>query len=282
MGHVTYEFLSSIGGGTNFLFLLREIESSSVWVGKIFRNSKSFLKGCADLNHRELLAERLAAEVGTCLPEMRLIDFPRIGFSPEFDRMLDTVSDMIIQDDLLITRFAGLSLHNYLKTSHAPRIRNLDDILRNFVFNLWFGNYDKKTDDYVVDNDLVCRSVDYSLSGPGFDPDDRLSIGAYFQSYDFARPWDCGWAISDPFLEVIRERRLGPDFFLPMVERIESLTDATLRAAFEGLSFYRYGAAERIDEVYFRFLLDRQAGIREAVRLWCGEGWPKGIRIPEE
>ncbi len=282
MRQPSYEYMGILSGGTNVLFLLRERDSSTLWAAKIFRNSKSFLPGHADLNQRALLASRLAVEVCTCAPEMRLVDFSEIGFTPDFDHMLDDVHDVIIQDRLLIVRHSGITLHNYLKIAPISSIANLDDVIRNFVFNLWFGNYDKKADDYIVDNELICRSVDYSLSGPGFVPDDHLSIGAYFQTYDYSRVWDTGWAIADPLLAVIRERQYSPEFFLPMIERIEGLSEDTIRAAFEGLAFFRYATRERIDSVWIRFLLERQAGLREAVARWCAEDYPKGTRIPEE
>jgi hypothetical protein len=282
MGCESYEFLSSLSGGTNVILLFRERETSVLWVGKIFRNSLSFLKGCADLNDRAILAARLAAETGACIPEVRLIDFREIDFSPEFDRMLDNLHDIIIQNRLLLVRFGGISLKNFLKIAFIRDIRNLDAILLNFVFNLWFGNYDKKTDDYVIDSEFVCHSVDYSLSGPGFVPDNRLSIGAYFQTYDFKHVWDSGWAIADPLIETIRDRGLGIEFFIPMVKQVEMIPDNAIRTAFDGLSFYRYGTGERIDDIFFGFLLERREGIREAVRAWCDAGYPKGERIPED
>ncbi|MEW5746316.1 MAG: hypothetical protein AB1805_12865 [Nitrospirota bacterium] len=277
----TYEFVEELAGGTNLNFIIRERATSAVWACKIFKNSKSFAKDHADLNDRAVLAHRLAMKTGTCVPEVRLIDASQVAFSPAFDTFLTRYAeDTIMQRKLLLEEFGGLALENFLKIAKLSKIRNLEQVLHNLVFNVWIGNYDSKEHDYVVNNDLICHSIDYSLTGPGFVDDYSLSIGAYFQTYDFDNVTDTGWAIADVLLDEIKHKRYTVDFFHPLISVIEGLDADTIKDAFKGLNFYRFGTTARINAAYIEFLLARKEKLRSAVNAWCEAHYPKGKRIP--
>lgn len=276
------ELLSRLYGGTNFPLLLHEESSGALWVGKIFCNAMAPSLRHTDLNHRVMLAYRLAVQVGAALPETLLVDFCHICFSPVLQKTLHELDEPIIQDELLLVKFEGISLRNFLKIKKIGQLQNLEQLLHTFVFDLWIGNYDKKEADYVVNSDLIGHSVDHSLLGSGFVDDYRLSIGAYFQTYDFANVTDAGLALCDPLLHEVRRMRCAVDFFNPMIEGIERLEKGSIQNAFAGLACYHFGTAKRIDDQFLNFLLERQRGLRKAISEWCDAGHPKGIRIPEE
>jgi len=216
---------------------------------------------------------------------MRLVSLSEIDFTPGLDNLVQELdSGAIIQNNILLIRYHGISLHNFLKLSPLESIINLKEVIGNFAFNLWIGNYDRKDDDYSVDSRLYACSIDYSLSGPGFveDLSHSVSIGAFFQTYDFNNTSDSGWALPDVLLRKLREMNPGEGFFSDIVKRIESVSDREIGKAFAGLHFYRLGSRESIETRYREFLRERRDGLRSAIRLWCSHGYPKGHRMQEQ
>ncbi|HPL63524.1 MAG TPA: hypothetical protein PK587_07140 [Syntrophales bacterium] len=87
------------------------------------------------------------------MPEMRLVSLSEIDFTPGLDNLVQELdSGAIIQNNILLIRYHGISLHNFLKLSPLESIINLKEVIGNFAFNLWIGNYDRKDDDYSVDS----------------------------------------------------------------------------------------------------------------------------------
>lgn len=277
-----YVVIGRFEGGTNFNLLLREAATGDLWVAKFFLNGHIFQEGYADLNDRETLAWRLACLIDTCIPEMCLVPLNRIEFSYGFNNLIEGLgSKVILQKSVLLTRYAGITLHNYLKLAPLDSIVNLDELTKSFAFNLWIGNYDRKEGDYSVNQDCRGYSIDYSLCGPGFVDDLDLSIGAYFQSYDFRNSSDSGWALPDILLDWLRYQNPGEIFFSDIVGDIEGVSDRDIDDAFHGLKFHRMGTSKPINAAYKDYLKSRRDGLRSAVSTWCSHGYPKGHRMQE-
>lgn len=275
-----FEFVNIIEGAHNINFILKERIANSLWIGKISKNLKNQNANFIDLDNRAILAYRLGEKLKTCIPTTKFINYSQIKFSSSFDEFLKSIKpdSVLMRDKLLITRFEGVTLSNFVKYSEINKIKNLRQILNNFIFNLWVGNYDKKDQDYVINNNLVCRSIDYNLSGPGFLSDKKLALGAYAQSYSLDEVEDSGWAIAPIFCSYIKQKNYKVSTFEEEISKIENIRNDDIKKSFEGLNFYRESSKELINEDFMEFLIERKSKIREVVKTWCENEYPRGRR----
>jgi len=117
-----------IKGSYNESHYLKNQLSKKLWVGKISKKLPGKL-AFPDLNQRALLAYRLSKLVKTPLPKTKIVK-NQTG-------------------EILLTDFKGVDMHRFLKLYSIDNIKNKDELLENFIFNLWVGNYDKKDSDYL-------------------------------------------------------------------------------------------------------------------------------------
>lgn len=275
-----YKFLNVINGSHNINFILKEKFTSNIWIGKISKSLRKFGSDFNDLDERAIVTYRLGKKLNTCIPVTKYIYFNQVEFTPLFDEFLKAInqSETVLQDKLLITRFSGITLSNFIKFSNIEKIKNLNQVLNNFTFNLWVGNYDKKDQDYVIDNDLICQSIDYNLSGPGFILNKNYALGAYAQSYDLDQVEDSGWVISPIFLNYIKQKNYKIDFFEEGIRKIENFSNDVIEECFKGLCFYRQSSKETINEEFIKFLVERKFKLRKAIKVWCESGYLRGQR----
>lgn len=268
-----YSYIQDIGKTYNRNFLLKRNITGSRWVGKI---SKSLLeKGVdfRDLNSRAVLAHRLAALVKSKVLAPKVIPVKRVSGLDQLDIF------QRIDDFVSLTAFRGISISEFLEHAQLKDKKIFGEILDNFVFNLWIGNYDRKDGDYIVDDDNDVYFIDYHLYGPGFISDRLLSLGAYAESYSIYDPYDAGWCIGSPILlQFVRDKKVSLGEFLPMIERIEGLRDAKISHAMRNLNFYDEHNGKNINGPFLDFLLKRRHLLRSAVKSWIEAGYPKGPR----
>ncbi len=275
-----FEFINIIQGSYNINFILRERLTSSLWIGKISKNLKKHHVDFTDLDNRAILTYRLGKIVKTCIPTTKFINYSQIKFSPLFNEFLKSINldSILTQDKLLVTKFEGITLSNFLKFSKINKIKNLKQVLYNFIFNLWVGNYDKKDEDYVVDNNCLCFSIDYNLSGPGFQTNNELALGAYAQSYDIDNVGDAGWTTAPLLIQEIRDKQYKVDFFDSEIKKIENISRKDIKNAFNGLNFFKHSTKENLNNEFVEFLTNRKSKIRDAVDDWCNQDYQRSDR----
>lgn len=279
-----FEFVNIMQGAHNISFILRETLTNFLWIGKISKNLKERNVDFIDLDDRAILTYRLGKKLKTCIPATKVINYNQINFSPLFNEFLKSIKSdsVLMQNKLLITKFKGITLSNFLKFSEINKIKNLRQVLYNFVFNLWVGNYDKKNEDYVIDNNYFCHSIDYNLSGPGFHTNKKLSLGAYAQSYGMDDVCDTGWAIAPLFIKEIKDKQYKVDFFDPEIKKIENISDKTIKNAFGKLNFFKHSTKKRLNNEFVEFLINRKSKIRNAINNWCIQNYKRGVRPKEK
>lgn len=268
-----FNFIEEILGHYNQNFVLERAVSHSQWVGKISKSLHNCGVNFKDLNSRALLAFRLSKLVDAGIPQGKVVPIKRVSFPDNF-----TVSPEAINKRIFITRFEGENITSFLKSHPIHEVVNLNQMFENFVFNLWVGNYDKKQDDYVINSDRTMFSIDYQLLGPGFRNDNSKALGAFAKPYDFNTPEDTGCCVA-PFL--IRElQRVGSiDILQPMVRKIEELNKRRIKNSVKGLTFFREGTDEVINDVFINFLIDRTEQLGEKIQDWVKAGYPRKINI---
>lgn len=266
-----FTYVKPLAGSYNKSFIVKNKFTRSVWVAKFSIRLPG--PNFTDLNQRALLAYRLSKLVKTCVPETKIIKSGDIEYSLEFMDYLKSITDEIVKDGLQITRFKGIVLNEFLKFNSLTNISNLDELLNNFVFNLWIGNYDKKNEDYVIDQDNKAWSIDYNLLGPGF-PDNSLSLGGNAWSFKFENVADTGWCIGQILSSYLKEKNLI-GIFNNEISKIENLKEENIKKSFKDLFFYREGTTDLINDVFMNFLLERKKTIREKVDLWIKAGYPR-------
>jgi hypothetical protein len=256
------------------------LEGDGLWVGKISKSLRLSGVEFRDLDARAVLAWRLSLLAGSCLPETVLIPLRDLEQTPLFNAIYKNLdgTEYFKNRSILATRYQGIRLEDFLAYSPIDQIRNLDQLIGNFVFNLWIGNYDKNDDSYVVNDDLIGYSIDYNLSGPGFWAGPRLALGGYGQSFDMENPFDNGWAICPILARHLMTNKIGHDLFEPFFVQIESLSRDEIEAAFAGLGFFRHSSDISINHEYMGFLIERRGRLRKAVKEWYAAGLPRGYR----
>ncbi len=276
----TYYFEGQIGGSFNFNARLRCDRDSSLWVGKLSRSLVRdvpledgsvyhFTVDFRDLDARALLAYRLAPLVGIrtlpteIIPVGRVVGLPALRFNP-------------LSENVFLTKFGGMSLGEYLKTNSLSSIKDLDDIFPIFVFNMWVGNYDKKSGDYLVSPDCRLVSIDYQLSGPGFQNGSQYSLGAWGEAYEMEDCGDTGWSLDGDngvLMTYTRSRRPQLDTFLPAIKKINAIPPQKIKEAMRGLKFYYQGTKKVLNDDYFNYLLRRRGQFETCIETWVNSGY---------
>jgi len=272
-------FEKEFSGSYNLNFLAyKENAPQEKWVLKV---SKVIGPDFKDLNERALLAYRLAQLVGVNLVETELVDLKQcIGLeklSPEGQQILS----LRVSDTITATRFNGIPLNQFLKTHTFEEIKNFDEILRGFIFNLWIGNYDRKLEDYVVNEAGEVSHIDYQLSGPGFLADSEAAIGAYAQKYYLSNPSDTAWCLEGRLDNKIgallqKVQSLSPkiEVFLPHIEQIQQISKTSIEKAIEGLALYSQHNQKVLNADFIDFLIYRQSVLKSAVQEWIDAAYP--------
>jgi len=265
-------------GSHNPLFYLRHNILPGLWVAKISEDlSSAPRRNClGDLSHRGLLAYKLSKLVGTPIPKTKIIYLNQIRFDPNLNMTLNQLNKTYSKDGILISKFEGVSLGNYLKMERLEKIANLDEIVLNSVFNLWIGNYDKKDGDYVVTQSGKAYSIDYNLSGPGGFEDTSLSLGENAYGYSFRSPNHVGFCIGPSLLKHVKEKARGISFFKPIIAKIESTKREDIENVFSDLSI-KNKDGENINDLYINFLTLRasKGSLKNAIESWIKEGYPR-------
>src|SRR6185436_9629088 len=178
-----YKFIEPIAINESYSTNIKVVRNfdKSFWVGKIsrplpakidnFRNTgKPYIRNVdfSDLDDRAMLGFRLARSAGLNSLKTKIIPINRIE---NFDSQ--KTAHKRVNDNIFLSEFKGQSLSTYLETHsfdsfEVSDIKNKNEAIHSFVFNLWIGNYDNKDKDYLVDDDKNLISIDYHLLGPGF------------------------------------------------------------------------------------------------------------------
>lgn len=278
MNRYIFEKRFSDSYNTNLL-VHEEDNPNSKWVAKISKLLSPV--DFRDLDNRALLAYRLASLVNIRTVEPKVVSLDQItGFDSQ--KAPDKINN-----SAFLTRYVGPDLREFLNLGgkSIEVIKNKEEILRSFVFNLWIGNYDKKTNDYLIDKNDEILSIDYQLNGPGFVSNSRLAIGAYAEAYDFNDPADTGWCLEGslnneigPLLSYVQSKQFSLKDFLPTIEKIKSVLRLQIEKSFDGLIFYNQGTKQQINNVYKSFLFERRSGLENVIIAWINEGFPVSKR----
>lgn len=286
-----YTFIEELTPGKesyNTNLKLQRNFSKNFWVGKIFRplpdilenfygEGKHYIRAVDfhDLEHRAILGFRLAKVAGLKSLKFKIIPLNRISnFDP------NTIKHDRINNDVFLTELKGVSLtkylsSNYFETFESSDIKNKDEVIFSFIFNLWIGNYDNKDEDFLVDEDKNLISIDYQVLGPGFCDNSKLALGAWGESFDIDDPKDTGWCIGDgKLLDYLRTNINRWDTFKKLIEKINSLSEKQIKQAMRDLIFYNQGTRENINELFYNFLLERRPKLEKAIKEWIRAGCP--------
>lgn len=269
----------------NVSFLLFNRWSQQFWFGKINRHVKMHHVHFIDFPHRAILAFRLSKICCEPVAKSKLINEQEISASNEKDLFFSKVQQEkgILYDpnNILISKYAGIPLNDFLELNNGKieRIKNLDMIIKNFVFNLWVGNYDKKNNDYVVNNKGFCYSIDYDLCGPGFIENNRLSLGANAARYNLESTAHTGCCVGEKLLNYIKVKKLDLNYFKNKITEIQNIQ--LRKDIIKNLSLYKdnynnhdFPLSLSVYEVLV-YLENRKEKLLEAINKWIEEGYPR-------
>lgn len=246
------------------------------WVGKI-SNALAPWADFRDLDDRGVLAYRLSQLAGLALPEVKIVSIKNIiGY--DFSEVPDRIND-----NIFLTKFSGINLLEFLKTKKLEDVNNFCDIYKFLVFNLWVGSYDKKTEDYLINEMGNLIPVDYQLLGPGFVKDISASIGGWLTMYYMSEPSHTGWCFEGakkdektPVIEYVRKMNPGIEVFLEQINTIKNIKIDELKNAFSGLNF-RGQFDHSINDDFINYLIDRRESLEGALVEWIQAGYPNQI-----
>lgn len=257
--------------------ILHESEDESAkWVGKISRALAPWAD-FRDLDDRGVLAYRLSRLAGLSLTEVKIVSIKNIiGY--DFSEVADRIND-----NIFLTKFSGVNLLEFLQTKKLENIKNLNDIYKFLVFNLWVGSYDKKTEDYLINDEGNLVPIDYQLLGPGFVKDINASIGGWLTMYYMSEPAHTGWcfegAIKDqetPIIEYVRKTSPGIEVFSEQINTIKNIKIDEIRDAFIGLSF-KGQFDHNINDDFVSFLVERREKLEKTLVDWIQAGYPNQV-----
>lgn len=270
-----YNVVEEIPGSYNKNFKLKRIITHSLWHGKISISLQSRGVDFKDLNNRAFLAFRLSEIVKAGLPKKsRITPINRIVFPNT-----SVIPTDAIDDNMFITKFEGDKIEKFLSSHRLSDIKNLNQMFENFVFNLWIGNYDKKDNDYVVNNKRIVFSIDYQLLGPGFKSDDSLALGANAWFYNFDKPEDTGCCLGKFLIDELKNNKSGNSMQVlqPMFSKIKEVNRKTIKKAMNGLTFYRESTKEIINDIFIDFLMYRKDKLEIKIKDWIKMGYPRRV-----
>lgn len=285
-----YTFLEQIAIGKSYSTNIKVQKNfdGSIWAGKIsnplparienFRNSgKPYVRrvNFSDLDSRAMLGFRLAKLVNLKSLEAKIIPTKKIE---NFDTSI--IKHQRIDDNIFLTKFTGQSLESYLQSNgfsnfETSDIKNKDEVIKSFIFNLWIGNYDNKDRDYLVDENKNLISIDYHLLGPGFKDNSEFALGAWGEAFDMNNPSDTGWCIGDGQLSsYLKNHTKDGQILEQTIKIIGSIPESEIRSAMRELKFYNQGTKENINDLFFNFLLQRRLRLREKISEWINASFP--------
>jgi len=270
---MSFEYINEIKNAYNRNFLVYDKKDGVQWIGKISKSLQEKGVYFDDLNSRAILAQRLSILLDLQFPEYKLVLSRKIG-----GLVLDA-STKVVSDNVWLSKYAGITLPEFLVNNSIGEIKNIDKFFENIVFNLWIGNYDRKDYDCLVNENGYLSFIDYHLWGPGFYQDNSLALGAYAESYSIDDPYDTGWCIGSPYLiQFIREKKVKIESFSHMINKIEIINKKQIESCIVGLSFTDEGGKKLQTELIIGYLIKRKTIIHHALDLWINSGYPKGKR----
>jgi|SRR3989344_1891813 len=252
--------------GYNVKFLAGETTSlfnwqlcQNVWTGKICRRITPHIVGqensdVFDLNERALLAYDLATLLAVRIPHHKLVQFGRIGQREPLDAI--DKKEFYPFENILLSKVVGRSLQK----NDYPHI-NINDLMTIFVFDCWLGNFDKKDDDYIIDERGGLMTIDYQLWGPV--DDSGTTLGFCARLYDLTAENSIRRAVGNSMRKVLTEN-LDKANYETIVRRIESLPDRKIAKLVNKCTILERGSKDkRINEYMIRYLISRKKRIRQ-------------------
>lgn len=266
---------------TNFFLVHKFLRTQ--WVAKASRNLEdtALKHPQTDLSNRALIAYKLAQLVDSPIPDTKIISLSQIEFSPKFTGFINEMNKNLSKDGILLTKFKGICLTDFLKFHNITDIKNLTSLLHNFVFNLWIGNYDKKDSDYVVDQKGMAWSIDYNLSGPGAFPKSNLSLGENAWGYSIANTEHTGFCLGDTIRQYMVKNKTDLDFFAPEISKIKNLDKQKIIEVFSGITITDMSGKE-INKKYVDFLNKRKNILDKTIKKWISMGYPRKYTSQEK
>lgn len=257
--------------------LIHELKNpAQKWVGKVSKPLAPWAN-FRDLDDRAILASRLAKLVKIDMPEMKVVKGEQILGFDSFESLEK------INDNIFLTKYWGINLLEFLKTNKAKDILNFEKLYDFLVFNLWVGNYDKKTEDYLIDKNGNLATIDFQLSGPGFTDDPDAAIGGWLTKYYLTNPSHTGWCLEGatknqrtPIIRHVRKIKPNIGAFKKQIEIIKGITKGEIVKAVHGLDF-RGLFEDKINNDYVNFLLNRSNKLEATLKDWIKAGYPNEI-----
>tara|TARA_B100001142_G_scaffold329610_1_gene393579 strand:- start:1582 stop:2430 length:849 start_codon:yes stop_codon:yes gene_type:complete len=266
-------FIKKIGNTYNQNFYVNDKKSNSVWVGKLSKTLVKKGSNFFDLNERATLANRLMEYLNIPTPVSKIVD------SNSIKNLFDYNSEDYISDKVWLSIFSGVTLSEFLKTNSFKDVKNLDIIFDNIVFNLWIGNYDRKDQDILVDQNNNLTFIDYHLWGPGFKKNSDLCLGAYAEGYDISKVKDTGWCVGAPeLLGYIKKIKPSLRRFNKTIEKINSIESNNISEMLRDLTFSDENGNDLENDNFLHHLLSRREKLVEALSLWIENHYPMGKR----
>jgi len=256
-----FNFISVIKDSSyNFNFLLQKKLINSLWVGKISKKVKMVNKEFEiyDLDQRALLAYDLAKLLGVSMPQTKYINLHDIA-NNEFllSETEDKKEEYHNYSKIVITRFCGQSI----KSIQDNLLEQIDrsSLLKIFIFDFWIGNFDKKNEDYLIDNSNKLWTIDYQLYGPVDDSGKALGFcaGLYESSKEKAYQ-HCISPKLKPYLDFTSQT------FGSFLRLIENLSDNKIIHCVNKYNFYyKNSDNKKINKEFIKYLCLRRDSIRK-------------------
>ena len=117
-----YIFQKEIGKTYNKNYIILDLESNDIWVAKLSKSLDEKGVYFTDLNHRAVLANRLAHILNIPMPEYKLVNVREIS-----NLNVDRASNLI-SDEVWLSRYAGITLDNYLQNNKIENLKNISSL----------------------------------------------------------------------------------------------------------------------------------------------------------
>lgn len=271
-----YIFKKTLSKKNNPVFLFEDSQGRE-WAGKITMslNQDPFNVQLDDANQRALLVHRLANYLK--LPTIAAKTEPISKFPIDQESFPNRIDDRVFLSSYVPDKLAEFKLQQ----RESLIEENIENIVGNIVLHLWVGNYDKKTDDYLVRQDNRIVSIDHQLSGPHPNYKNKC-IGAYAQAFSIEKPQDTGWCVegdgpqTDNTLSIIKylkQREVNYSEFCAYADMVKDVQEEHINKLMDGILFDK-------GSLYKSFLIDRKAKLEPALRSWINNRFP--VRSKQE
>jgi hypothetical protein len=249
--------------GLNYLLTLKDAHGNKL-IGKITGSLDGdlFNTKLIDFNQRALFIYNLFQKFG--LPTL----FPKIVSIEQLSANKSNFQNRI-NDEVFIRRYVAESFDNCNQKRQERLIEmNIDSILKMIVLHVWVGNYDKKSDDYLVTEAGKIISIDHQLSGP-HPQYEQKSIGAYAQPFDINDPADTGWCVEgdggkeaeSKIITYLKKNQVDYASFQKTVQKVKNMSEKTINELMQDINF-------KNKEGYLSYLLKRKHQIESAISNW--------------